>query len=154
MRKARAIQASAVALTAVSLLTFGMASSASADGTVTWRNGINRYYLTSTGRAGAGLTVSPSSQSWFDTQAPDGNWYEVDQWGYCLTNVGSGPAVTTDPCNSVYGYQEWKEINTGNGWKLQNASTGNFLDWTGASLNLGTVYAHTGDANNMNERWY
>ncbi|MFD7645849.1 hypothetical protein ACFV4P_35010 [Kitasatospora sp. NPDC059795] len=153
MNKARMLKALA-ATAMVSALTLGLAGPASADGSVTWKNGKTSWYLGSQPNGG-GLTTMNYYWHWQDIQNSDGTWNEVDQFGHCLTGYGS--QAYTETCNSgrdgTNAYQRWREINTGSGWKLQNVQSGGFLDESG-NTGYGSVYVNSIDWNNQNQRWY
>ncbi|GAA1942211.1 RICIN domain-containing protein [Kitasatospora viridis] len=158
---ARFVKASLLGLVTTSLLAVGAAAPASAASGITWQNGLygHSYYLASNGYQAQPFMAygsNPPASNWTDIENSDGTWDEVDFAGFCLTGYGS--TVETMPCNDAKdatdGHMRWREINTGDGWKLQNVLSGYFLDWTGSSPNTGTVYLHNGDAGNPNERWY
>ncbi|GAB2746353.1 hypothetical protein [Kitasatospora kifunensis] len=159
MRKSRVVKALLAASVAAPLLTLGMAGPASADGQITWQNGLydRAFYLFANEINAGPVATVHGIYHWHDVENSDGTWNEVDGSGRCLT--GNGRNVYTENCNSsrngTDAYERWHEINmgSGNGWKLQNVQSGYFLDWTG-NPGWGTVYAHAGDANNANERWY
>jgi hypothetical protein len=163
MRKSQALKALMVAAVTAPLLTLGTAGSASAASPVTWNNGAKaRLYFLMAQSGGGPVTVGDpinAGTHWYDVENSDGTWNEIDNWGRCLAAHGS--AVVTENCNSApngtNSSERWHEHhyqNGSDGWELINASNGYYLDWTAASFNWGTVYAHNGEANNPNERWY
>ncbi|MFJ9953613.1 hypothetical protein [Kitasatospora sp. NPDC091207] len=162
MTKARIFNILAAAAT-VPVLAIGFAGPASADGNVTWKNGVGNPSHTSGGSglylisnsAGGGVATTNYRFGWHDIQNSDGTWNEVDSYGRCLT--GYGNQAYTEDCNSgrdgTNTWQRWREINTGSGFKLQNVQTGGFLDNSGNG-GWGGVYVNGTDWNNDNQRWY
>jgi hypothetical protein len=161
-RTSRIVTTFLLGIVTASLLAVGVAAPASASSARMWTNGLysHAYYLQSDGDSQPlSMAAGGSVESvWHEVLNSDGTYDEVDWSGYCLTAYGRN--VLTMPCNSAVnatdGHMRWREINmgSGNGWKLQNVLNGYYLDWTGASTAANTVYAHAGDANNPNERWY
>ncbi|GAA1239652.1 hypothetical protein GCM10009665_32940 [Kitasatospora nipponensis] len=148
---------------ALPAMTIGITGSATADASVTWRNGAangsqeqGRYLY---GQAGGGDVGLYDGGGWRDVLNTDGSWNEIDTFGRCLT--GYGQHAYTENCNSgkdaTNWYERWREIPAnGGGWKLQNVMSGYFLDWAGDQNNTGpgSVYVNPTDWNNQNQRWY
>ncbi|MFI9274057.1 hypothetical protein ACIGXM_25620 [Kitasatospora sp. NPDC052896] len=158
MSKGRVVKAFVVAAAAASLLTCGMSGSASADGygsPITWRSALGGWLWAD--QNGGSLNVISEPFQWYDSENSDGTWNEVDVYGHCLAAYGRN--VVTENCNPTPNHtsanERWHEHfqGSGQGWNLISATTGYYLDETGSDT-WGSVYAHDGNANNNNERWF
>lgn len=108
------------------------ATSANANGTVTWQNeGTNRYlevYQSSTsngGWVGTWPWNGTNTQYWDDYKLSDNYWVEFNHnSGLLLTAYNSCSngitQWTTDTGNHVFTTQEWRELSTADGWLLIN----------------------------------
>jgi len=168
MRTRRMLATAATGLAAATLLAVGIPTTASATATtsavtpasgygalITWQSGLGGYLWAQS--TGGSLNVNGQPFQWYDSENSDGTWNEIDVYGHCLAAYGR--SVVTENCNPTANHtttnERWHEESqgSGNGWKLVSVANGYYLDWTGVGT-WGSVYAHAGDANNANERWY
>ena len=125
----RAVKALVVAAATASLVTGGMARSASAasyGALITWQSGLGGDLWAQT--TGGGVNVYGSPFQWYDSENSDGTWNEVDVYGHCLAAYGRN--VVTENCNPTPNHtttaERWREESqgSGNGWKLVSAANG------------------------------
>ncbi|MET7300193.1 hypothetical protein [Embleya sp. NPDC005575] len=157
MKKKR-IAKFALATAAIPAMIMGASSPVYADSSsfVTWRNGWSGEYLCDNEGSTDVYTCANSSADgtrWLDGDNGNGTWKEIDRWGRCLTAYWNNRAYV-EPCsfNGANTYQQWREISTGSGWKLQNVATGYILD-QGSNY---SVYANSTDYgdSNSHQRWH
>ncbi|MFI9719946.1 hypothetical protein ACIHFE_09860 [Streptomyces sp. NPDC052396] len=150
------VRTAVVTAAAIAGLILGSATSASADGRVTWRHrpsGNCLYFNVDIKGTPNGVDVDSceARNVWNEEHnSDDDTWLMHPADGYCLAAF-SNLSVYVEPCTPNNDWQRWYERWTGSSWKLQHKQTGLYLDSNGEKVYLGP-----GGWNNDNkyQLWY
>ncbi|MFD7019281.1 ricin-type beta-trefoil lectin domain protein [Streptomyces sp. NPDC059161] len=139
------------------LLVVGASAAAHADGDVVWnhKNGggcLSGMWDHHSGWNDVGLyPCSFGASQWHDVNVGGNVFIErmAQVPGSCLAGYTDHDAYVEACSSGQNDYQRWREINTGDGWKLQNVATGECLDANDASK----VYTHECNDGNVYQLW-
>ncbi|MEV5942157.1 ricin-type beta-trefoil lectin domain protein [Streptomyces sp. NPDC051994] len=138
------------------LLVVGASAAAHADGDVVWnhKNGggcLSGMWDHHSGWNNVGLyPCSFGAAKWHDISVGGDAWIEqmAEVPGSCLAGYTDHDAYVEACSNDRNDYQRWRELNTGDGWKLQNVATGECLDSDNSK-----VYMHECNDGNVFQVW-
>lgn len=140
---------------AVPLLVLATSTAAHADGDIQWRHANGGGCLGGVWDHHYGwhdVDLHPcwfGATKWQDVSVGDNVWIErmAEVPGSCLAAYTDHDAYV-EACTGNNNYQRWREIRTGDGWKLQNVATGECLD-----SNNSDVYMHECNDGNVFQLW-